>query len=137
MKQIGTTMAIFAGLVLGGCAASGGGAERMQAETVCLSDYQITSFSPVGDSHLYVAGVGDRHYLFTMERGCFGLRSANTIGIPDRVGRICANSSDRVIYRDMARGIESCRILDIEIVSSSEEARTIAKQREEMRREGE
>jgi hypothetical protein len=122
-------------LTLAGCATSGGGDEGVRAENVCLNDYQITSFSPVGDTFLYVKGIGDRHYLFTMERGCVGLRSANTIGIPDRGGRICSNSSDRVIYRDVARGAESCRILDIESVASSEDARAIAEQREELRRQ--
>ena len=123
-------------LTLAGCAAGGGNGEPARASLVCLNDYQITSFSPVGETYLYVKGVGDRHYLFTMERGCFGLRSANTIGIPDRAGRLCSNSSHRVIYRDIARGAESCRILDIETVASSEDARAIAEQREEMRREG-
>jgi hypothetical protein len=78
---------------------------------------------------LYVEGIGDRHYLFTMERGCFGLRSANTIGIPDRVGRICSNGFDEVIYRDFARGAENCRILDIEAVAGREDAQAIAEQR--------
>lgn len=124
------------GLALAGCATDGGTGEQTRAEHVCLNDYQITSFSPLGDSHLYVAGVGDRHYLLTMERGCFGLRSANTIGFPDNVGRLCVGRSDYVIYRDMATGIERCRILGIEAVASREDARTIAEQREELRREG-
>ena len=121
-------------LALAACASNGGG-ERKAAENVCLSDYQITSLSPVGETFLYVKGIGDRHYLFTMERGCFGLRSANTIGIPDRAARICSNSADRVVYRDIARGAESCRILDIEAVASPDEARAIAKQREDLRRQ--
>jgi hypothetical protein len=103
---------------------------------VCLNDYQVTSFNPVGDTFLYVKGIGDRHYLFTMERGCFGLRSAVTIGISERTGRICSKTSDRVVYRDLARGPESCRILDIETVASLDDARAIAEQREELRRQG-
>lgn len=128
---------LFSGLALSlaSCATGGGGGERVAADTVCLSDHQISSFNPIEDDFLYVKGIGDHHYLFTMERGCFGLRSANTIAIPDRVGRICANSFDRVIYRDFTRGAESCRILDIEEVASSEEARSIAKQRRDIRRE--
>jgi hypothetical protein len=122
-------------LVLAACASYSGSEERTAAENVCLNDYQVASFNPVGETFLYVKGIGDHHYLFTMERGCFGLRSANTIGIADRAGRICSNSSDRVVYRDIARGPESCRILDIETVASPEEARAIAKQREELRRQ--
>lgn len=123
------------GLALAGCATEGGMGERAQGEDICLNDYQITSFSPLGDSHLYVDGIGDRHYLFSMERGCFGLRSANTIGFPDNVGRLCVGRSDYVIYRDIATGLERCRVLGIEAVASREDARAIAEQREEMRRE--
>jgi hypothetical protein len=123
----------------GGCATvkdeAGSGSTDADTGPVCLSDHQITSFSPVGDIYLYVEGIGDRHFLFTMERGCFGLRHANTIGIPDRVGRICSNSFDRVIYRDIARGAESCRILDIEAVVDREDADRIAEAREAARRE--
>lgn len=140
MKSFVMMLAGLAATGLAGCATDGrtdGDTDApAQAQEVCLNDYQITGFDAVGDTHLYVAGIGDRHYLFTMERGCFGLRSAMTIGIPDRVGRICANSSDHVIYRDMARGLERCRILDIEQVTSREEARSIAEQREELRRKG-
>lgn len=123
-------------LALAGCATNGGTDTERVTGDVCLSDYQVTSFSPLDDNYLYVAGVGNRHYLFTMERGCFGLRTANTIGIRDRVGQICSNSMDEVIYRDIARGPERCRILDIEQVASREEADSIAEQRAEIRREG-
>lgn len=127
------------GLALAGCATGGGTGDGTgapaQAGNICLNEYQITSFSPIGDSHLYVDGIGDRHYLFTMERGCFGLRSANTIGFPDNIGTLCVGRSDYVIYRDIATGIERCRILGIEAVASSEDARAIAEQREELRRE--
>lgn len=133
--RIGTIPGVLALALAAGCATGDGSGTQAGTGNVCLSDYQISSFSPVGDTYLYVAGVGNRHYLFTMERGCFGLRSANTIGIPDRAGRICSNSADRVVYRDIARGAETCRILDIEEVPSQEEARAIAEQREEMRRE--
>jgi len=121
-------------VALAGCATNGGDGYETASDNVCLSDYQITSFSPVDDTYLYVEGVGNRHYLFTMERGCFGLRTANTIGIRDRIGQICSNSADEVIYRDIARGPERCRILDIEEVASREDAGMIAEQREELRR---
>jgi hypothetical protein len=108
--------------------------QRGDPARVCLNDHEITSFNPIDDDHLYIEGIGNKHYLFTMQKGCIGLRSANTIGIPDRVGRICSNSSDRVIYRDMVRGAEYCRILDIEIVQDREEARALAEARKKSRR---
>jgi hypothetical protein len=70
-----------------------------------------------------------------MQRGCIGLRSAQTIGIPDRPGRICSNSLEDVIYQDISRGQTSCRILDIEPVGSRDEARELAEARRQARRE--
>jgi hypothetical protein len=100
-----------------------------------MSDYDIRSFSPLYDEFIYVEGRRDAHYLFTMHRGCLGLRSANAIGIPDEPGRICSNSLDEVIYMDISRGQTSCRILDIEQVSSRDEARELAEVRRQARRE--
>ena len=123
--------------LVAGCA-TGDRASRTDAdrsEPVCFSDYDIRSFNPVDDEFIYVEGRRDSHYLFTMQRGCIGLRSANVIGIPDQPGRICANSLDDIIYRDMARGQSSCRILDIERVNSREEARELAEARKKARRE--
>lgn len=126
---------VIAAVLASGCATQGGYADSGQArsENVCLSDYQVTSFSPVGDSHLYVEGIGKHQYLLTMERNCFGLQSANTIGFPDRVGRICGKGADRIIYRDVTRQPASCRILDIEAVQDRDDARQLAEAREKAR----
>jgi hypothetical protein len=124
-------------LALCSCAADyrTGTAAVDRSEPVCLSDYDINSFSPLYDEFIYVEGHRDAHYLFTMHRGCLGLRSANAIGIPDRPGRICSNSLDEVIYQDIATGQTSCRILDIERVGSRDEARELAEARRQARRE--
>ena len=123
--------------LVAGCATDdhAGTADVDRSQPVCFSDYDIRSFNPVDDEFIYVEGRGDSHYLFTMQRGCIGLRSANVIGIPDQPGRICANSLDDIIYRDIARGQSSCRILDIERVNSREEARELAEARKKARRE--
>jgi hypothetical protein len=125
-------------LALGAACATSDQAGRTdmdRSEPVCFSDYDIRSFNPVDDEFIYVEGRGDSHYLFTMQRGCIGLRSANVIGIPDQPGRICANSLDDIVYRDISRGQSSCRILDIERVNSREEARELAEARKKARRE--
>jgi hypothetical protein len=123
--------------VLSSCAGGyqAGNATVDRSEPVCLSDYDIRSFNAIDDEFLYVEGRGNAHYLFTMQRGCIGLRGASVIGIPDRPGRICSNSLDDVIYRDISRGETSCRILNIERVSSREEARELAEARRKARRE--
>jgi hypothetical protein len=137
MNRITLMSAAALSALVAGCAtdnqASRTDADR--SEPVCFSDYDIRSFNPVDDEFIYVEGRRDSHYLFTMQRGCIGLRSANVIGIPDQPGRICANSLDDIIYRDMARGQSSCRILDIERVNSREEARDLAEARKKARRE--
>lgn len=137
MKSIAlSSMVVCLGL-LSACAAGDRTAPTVvdRSEPVCLSDYDIRSFSPLYDEFIYVEGHRDAHYLFTMQRGCLGLRSANAIGIPDQPGRICSNSLDDVIYQDISRGRTTCRILGIERVSSRDEARQLADARRQARRE--
>lgn len=119
--------------LLGACAAGDGPGRA--ARPVCLNDYDIRSFNPIDAEFLYVEGRAKSHYLFTLQRGCPGVRSASVIGIWDEPGRICANSMDEVLYREFGQGPSSCRILDIEQVSSREEARALARARIEARRE--
>lgn len=137
MKTIILSSMLMSGALLAGCAAGDptGTAAVDRSEPVCLSDYDIRSFSPLYDEFIYVEGRRDAHYLFTMQRGCLGLRSANAIGIPDTPGRICSNSLDAVIYQDISQGQTSCRILGIERVGSREEARELAEARRQARRE--
>ena len=124
-------------VLLSSCAATDRTSEAAvdRSEPVCLSDYDVRSFNPVDDEFMYVEGRSDTHYLFTMQRGCIGLRSANVIGIPDRPGQICSNSLDDIVYRDISRGQTTCRILDIEQVGSRDEARELAEVRKDARRE--
>ena len=100
-------------LALSGCAAS---SEKMTEEsrenagTVCLNVRNISSFDAIDDQYLYVKALGkQKHFLFTMDRACFGLRSAQTIAVRDKFTRVCSDSFGEVIYRDMGRGLESCR----------------------------
>jgi hypothetical protein len=138
MRSIILSSILMSLALLGACATGDQSSPAVvdRSEPVCLSDYDIRSFSPLYDEFMYVEGRRrDAHYLFTMQRGCLGLRSANTIGIPDRPGRICSNSLDDVVYHDISRGQTSCRILDIERVSSRDEARELAEARRKARRE--
>ena len=137
MKNIVLSSMVMSLALLCSCAAGDrtGPAAVDRSEPVCLSDYDIRSFSPLYDEFIYVEGRRDAHYLFTMQRGCLGLRSANVIGIPDQPGRICSQALDDVIYHDISRGQTSCRILDIERVNSRDEARELAEARRQARRE--
>lgn len=130
--------ALFALLVLlNGCAATDHptGTVVDRSDPVCLSNYDMRSFSPIDNEFIYVEGRGENHYLFTMQRGCLGIRSAEVFAIPDRPGRICSHSFDRVLYQDLSREQAVCRVLDIEQIGSREEAKELAKVRREARRE--
>ena len=129
-------ISIVPALLLSSCASVDQASEAPldRSEPVCLSDYDVRSFNPVDDEFMYVEGRSDTHYLFTLQRGCMGLRSAQVIGIPDQPGQICSNSLNDVVYHDMGRGQVTCRILDIEQVGSRDEARQLAEVRKDARK---
>lgn len=126
-------------LALTGCAASTADLAEQStgaAEKVCVNARNIDSFDAIDDNHLYVRARGpQRHFLFTLERSCFGLQSAHTISIRDALNRVCSNSFGEVIYREMGRGLESCRIRNIEAVAGKDDARGLVEDRREARRE--
>lgn len=101
---------------------------------VCISIRTINGFNPIDKEFMHVTASGRKHYLFTMERSCIGLRNANAIAIADAMTRVCSNSMSRIGYRDMGRR-NTCRILDIEEVASSEDARALAEAHKEERKD--
>jgi hypothetical protein len=137
MKNIILFSFLMSFALLAACAAAdrSGQAAVDRSEPVCLSDFDIRSFSPLSDEFIYIEALRDAHYLLTMQRGCLGLRSAHEIGFPDQPGRICSNSLDDVVYEDLSRGQTSCRILGIERVGSREEARELVDARRQARRD--
>ena len=120
-------------LVLSGCASSSGKIADMplaRADVVCVNVRNINSFDSIDDEHLYVKVQGEpRHLLFTMDNTCFGLDNALAIVVKDRYTRVCSDTFGEVIYRDLGRGLESCRILNIEAVASKDNAKQLAELR--------
>ena len=104
-------------------------AEAEESERVCVYTRDIDSFDALDDRHVYVEARRDQQYLFTLDGGCFGLRSANVIAISDTTSRICSNSFGRLTYREMGTGLRYCRIRDIEVVADKDAARTLVKAR--------
>ncbi len=126
-------------LALSGCAAS---SEKVTEEsqenagTVCLNVRNISSFDAIDDQYLYVKALGkQKHFLFTMDRACFGLRSAQTIAVRDKFTRVCSDSFGEVIYRDIGRGLESCRIRNIEAAASKADVEKLAEDRKAKKRD--
>ena len=52
------------------------------------------------------------------------------IAIKGTTSRVCANGFGEIVYRDMGRRLESCRIDNIERVESKDAAEELIKQRE-------
>jgi len=125
-------------LVLSGCAASSDNVSDMplaRADVVCVNVRNINSFDSIDDQHLYVKVQGEpRHLLFTMDNTCFGLDNALAIVVKDRYTRVCSDTFGEVVYRNMARGLESCRILNIEAVASKDDAKQLVELRKAQKR---
>lgn len=127
-------------VLLSGCATSTDQAAETEDEAleagdrVCVSVRSINSFDAIDDSHVYIRANVDDHYLFTMFGSCLGLRNAQGIAVKDTFSRVCSNSFGEIIYRDMGRGFESCRIDNVERVASKEDAEGLVKDRKEAKR---
>jgi len=102
---------------------------------VCVNKRQINSFDAIDDQHVYIKATGNKHFLFTMQRRCFGLRSAQGIGIKDTMSSVCSGSFGEIVYRDMGRRLETCRIDTIERVASKDDAKGLVDDRKQLKRE--
>ena len=98
---------------------------------VCVSKRNINSFNAIDDQHVYIKATGSRHYLFTLQRRCFGLRGANSIGVKDTMSRVCSGGFGEIVYRDMGGRLESCRIDTVERVASKDDAEGLVNDRKE------
>jgi hypothetical protein len=105
------------------------------AARVCVSVRSINSFDAVDDQHIYIKATGNNHYLFTLYGGCHGLRSAHGIAVKDTFTRVCSNSYGEIIFRDMGRRLESCRIRKVEAVASKDDAKGLVEDRKAEKRE--
>ena len=98
-------------------------------EPGCFSVRRVRNFSPLSDGALYVDGGGSNHFLLTMDRNCFGLRSAEDIAIDNHTDRVCSNSQASVTYRGVGGRLDSCGIRTVEAVEDRMAARTSAEAR--------
>jgi len=105
------------------------------AERVCVRVKSIRSFDAIDNEHIYIKAMGNEHYLFTLYGGCFGLRGTHGIAVKDTFSSVCSNSHGEIIYRDMGRGLESCRIRNVEAVANKDDAESLVKDRESEKQE--
>ena len=109
--------------------------EEEPVDRVCVNKRNINSFDSIDDQHLYIKATGNRHYLFTMWSRCYGLRNAYGIGIKDTMSRVCSGGFGEVVYRDMSRRFQTCKIDTIEMVSSKEDAKGLVEDRKRAKEE--
>ena len=107
-------------------------AEEEAVERVCVNKRSINSFDAIDDEHVYIKASSNKHFLFTMQRRCSGLRHANGIGIKDTMSQVCSKGFGEIVYRDMGR-MQSCRIDTIESVASKDDAKGLVKDRKEVK----
>jgi hypothetical protein len=105
------------------------------AEKVCVSVRSISSFDAIDDRHLYIRATGNEHYLFTLHGVCRGLQSAHGIAVKETFSRVCSNGFGEIIFRDMGRGLESCRIRNVEAVANKDDAAGLVEDRKAEKQE--
>jgi len=98
-------------------------------EPACFSARGVRNFSALHNQYVYVQGRGDEHFLLTMERSCFGLRSAEGIAIENHTDRVCSNSQAGVTYRGSGGRLDTCYISEVEAVEDRDAARAIVESR--------
>lgn len=97
-------------------------------EPACFNVRDIDNFDAIGDSFVYVQGRRNQHYLLTMTRSCFGLRSANGIAISNVTNRVCSGNFSEITYRHFET-VETCTIREVEEVADKAAADAIAERR--------
>ena len=127
-KVLGVTFFMVAAFAIAQDEAENGA--EAKSEKVCVNSRTLNSFDALSDQHVFVEATGKNYYLFTMRNRCRNLDKAFGIAVSDTTSRVCSDSFGEIIYRDMGRRFESCRIGTIEPVSSKDEAREIIAARE-------
>ncbi len=105
-----------AALVLGSCA-SLPVEEGPRAERVCIDRREISSISPLDDQHAFVKLGASHYYLFTMDKGCRGLKLARAVAIEGSAARVCGDGVGLLSFEDRTVGLMRCRVERIESVA--------------------
>ena len=109
--------------------------EEEAVERICVNRRSINSFDAIDDQHVYIKATGNKHYLFTMQSRCFGLRDAYGIAVKDTMSRVCSKGFGEIVYRDRGRRLQSCRIDTIEAVAGKDDAMGLVEDREAEKQE--
>lgn len=94
----------------------------------CVNVRTIRSFDGLTDQHVYVDARSSGLFLFTMRNRCNGLRNAFGITIKNVTSQICPDGFAEIVYEDLGRRLQTCRIDKILRVESKDDARAIVEQ---------
>jgi len=115
------------GALLAGCATTDA-EQQSTAKDDCFYIRTVNNWSAIDDEHIYIEAAGKDQYLLTMKFRCSGIRFTNAIALSNRMGRVCPNDFGRITYRDGGMSA-SCRIDNVERVTSKEEATALVESR--------
>lgn len=105
--------------------AATGGQDSDSGPRECVNVRTIRSFDGLTDQHVFVDARSSGLYLFTMRNRCNGLRNAFGITIKNVTSQICPDSFAEIVYEDLGRRLQTCRIDKIRRVESKDDARAI------------
>ncbi len=146
-----SSLALMIALLVGGLGAlTAGGASTARADEAatnappaaadpktCFWLSDIRDFRGLDTRHVWVRGPGQkRQYLLTLFSSCTSLPFAQTIALSTKpTQRLCSNANEFLILVDQGVGNRRCMITTVERVDSLAQARAIAKEREDARRQ--
>ena len=129
MIRSAIAFSLFSSLVLAGCAGSDT-TDGSSATDDCFYIRNVNGWDEIDAKHAYIKeGVSD-HYLVTLVNNCRGLDYANAIALSNYNGRMCPNDFGAITFRDGGMRV-TCRIDNVEAVSSKDEAIALAESRSE------
>jgi hypothetical protein len=127
MIRSAIALSLLGSVFLAGCAGSDT-TDGANATDDCFYIRNVNSWDEIDAKHAYIKeGVSD-HYLVTLANNCRGLDYANAIALSNYNGRMCPNDFGAITFRDGGMRM-TCRINNVEAVSSKDEAIALAESR--------
>ena len=102
--------------------------EAPPPEPACFSVRAIGNFHALNNQFMLIEGRRGDHFLLTLGRACFGIRSAQNIAISNNTDRVCANSQAKVTYARFGE-VDECMIVQIESVADRDSAKMLVERR--------
>jgi len=114
-----------AGLALAAAVLGAGAAlaseESPKAKRVCIKTREINVITALDEEHVLVKLSAGRHYMFTVDKVCQGLKLARKIAISDAT-RVCNDGLTLISFEYPTVGPITCRIEMLDSVRDKDDA---------------